>query len=87
VPEIIDQEKTGLLVPTRNAQALEEAIRSVLRDPAWAVRMGKAGQRDVFARFTVGRMVQETVRVFEEAMPTLRSAPATVQQEARKKAA
>jgi glycosyltransferase involved in cell wall biosynthesis len=87
VPEIIDQEHTGLLVPPRDAQALEAAIRNVLRHPDWAARMGQTGQREVFACFTVGRMVQETVRVFEEAIPTLRSLPTSAQQEAQKKAA
>ena len=87
VPEIIEEGKTGVLVPPRNAQALETAIRNVLRDPAWAARMAQAGQKDVFARFTAGKMVQDTVRVFEEAMPTLRSAPTGTRQEVQKEAA
>lgn len=87
VPEIIEEGKTGLLVPPRNVQALEAAIRSVLRDPAWAARMAQVGQKEVFDRFTVGKMVQDTVRVFEEAMPTLRRSPTIVRQAVQKEAA
>ncbi len=54
VPEIIHDGSTGLLVPSRNPQALQSAVRKVLLDPAWAVRMGQAGQKEVTAHFTVG---------------------------------
>lgn len=87
VPEVIEEGRTGLLVPPRNVQALEMAIRNVLCDPAWATRMGQAGQKEVFARFTVGRMVQETVNVFEEALPLLRLSSTIAQNEVRKEAA
>lgn len=87
VPEIIEEGKTGVLVPARNARALETAIQTMLRDPAAAVRMAKAGQKEVFARFTAGKMVQDTVKVFEDAMPMLRSSPISARQEVQKEAA
>ncbi|MDH5741892.1 MAG: glycosyltransferase family 4 protein, partial [Nitrospira sp.] len=74
VPEIIQDGLNGLLIPPRNPQALEEAIRSLLRNPVQAVRMGKAGQQEVAAAFTVHKMIDDTVRVFEEAVPALRKA-------------
>lgn len=87
VPEIIHDGSTGLLVPSRNPQALESAVRKVLLDPAWAVRMGQAGQKEVTARFTVGKMVQDTVKVFEAAMPALRRSADFAQREVQNKAA
>jgi glycosyltransferase involved in cell wall biosynthesis len=87
VPEIIEEGKTGLLVPPRNAPALEQAVRTVLRDPAGAARMAKAGRKEVMARYTAGRMVQDTVRLFEEAMPVLRLLPTTDQPETEEEAA
>lgn len=83
VPEIIQDGRNGLLVPPRNPQALATAIQSLLRDPVRAARIGKAGRQDVAAHFTAGKMIDDTVRVFEEAIPALRNAaPHEVQQEA-----
>ncbi len=87
VPEIIEDGKSGLLVPPRNPQALEAAIRTMLRDPYLAARLGKAGQQEVAARFTAGKMVQDTVRVIEEAMPGLRRLPQVTQGQVQKEAA
>lgn len=75
VPEIIEGDKTGLLVPPRDPEALEGAIRRILHDPAWAAQMGRAGRARVAARFTVGRMIHETVTVLEDTLaPVRRSA-------------
>lgn len=86
VPEVIQDGLNGLLVPPRNPQALEGAIQSVLRDPVRAVRMGEAGREEVATAFTVDKMIHDTVRVFEDAMPGLRKppigTPPEVQQEA-----
>ncbi len=71
IPEIIHDGCTGLLVPPRNPKALEAALRTLLRDPCLAARLGKAGQQKVAARFTAEKMVQHTVEVIEEAMPAL----------------
>lgn len=87
VPEIIHDGKTGLLVPPRNPQALETAIRAVLRDPCLAARLGKAGQQDVAARLTANTMVQDTVRIFEDVMSTVRGSSHIGQSHAQKKAA
>jgi glycosyltransferase involved in cell wall biosynthesis len=87
VPEIIEDGKSGLLVPPRNPQALEAAIRTMLRDPGLAAHLGKAGQKEVAARFTAGKMVQDTVRVIEEAMPALRRLPQVIQGHVQKEAA
>lgn len=87
VPEIVRHGSNGLLVPPRSSHALEAAIRSMLRDPTWAARMGKTGQQEVAARFTAGKMVQDTVKVFEEAMPALGSSSAVAPPEVQKEAA
>lgn len=87
VPEIIEEGTTGVLVPPRNARALETAIRNVLRDPAWAAHMARAGQKIVATRLTAAKMVQETVAVFEEALTASHRSWTIPRQEAKKEAA
>ncbi len=65
VPEIIEDGRTGLLVPPRDPQALETAIRRLLLDPAKAAHMGRAGRTRVAQRFTVEKMIEETVKAYK----------------------
>ena len=68
VPELIEDHKTGLLVPPRDSQALATAIREVLSDSTAASKMGAAGRAVVQERFTVDRMVANTTAIFDAAM-------------------
>ena len=68
VPELIEDHTTGLLVPPRNPQALEAAIREMLSDPTAASRMGAVGRAIVRERFTVNRMVADTTAIFDAAL-------------------
>ncbi len=65
IPEIVDDEVTGLLVPPRDHHALADAIVRALKDPALRQRLGSAGFDRVRARFTVERMVAETAAVYK----------------------
>ncbi|NIJ08071.1 glycosyltransferase involved in cell wall biosynthesis [Sphingomonas vulcanisoli] len=53
VPEIIDRDETGLLVPPRDADAMAAAITALLSDPARADRTAKAGRAAAEQRFSV----------------------------------
>lgn len=46
-PEVVINNETGLLVPHETPQAVAEAILVMLRNPAWAHEMGRAGQQRV----------------------------------------
>ncbi len=58
VPEIIEDGRTGLLVPPADAQALAHALDRVLSDPALARSMGERGRQRVHAEFTWARTAQ-----------------------------
>jgi L-malate glycosyltransferase len=64
IPEIVEDEVNGLLVPIRDHHALADAIVRALKDPAMRRRMGDAGFARVNQRFTVDRMVSETAAVY-----------------------
>jgi glycosyltransferase involved in cell wall biosynthesis len=51
IVDVIDDGRTGLLVPPGDAAALESALRRLLDDPAARDEMGRAGRGDVLARF------------------------------------
>lgn len=60
VPEIVEDGRTGLLVPPRDPGALTRAIGRLLRAPSAAQQMACAGRAVVAARFTAERMVRDT---------------------------
>lgn len=68
IPELIENHKTGLLVPARDPRALAAAIREMLSNPTAASKLGAAGRAVVRERFTVDRMVANTTAIFDAAM-------------------
>jgi rhamnosyl/mannosyltransferase len=61
-------EMTGIVVPPKNAEALGRAITRLLGDKTLRERMGRAGQARVALEFTVEKMVDRVMRVYEEAL-------------------
>lgn len=55
IPELIEHEKTGLLVPERNAAALAECLERLARDPLLRRRLGSAARAQVLGGFTRAR--------------------------------
>jgi len=64
IPEIVEDEVNGLLVPPRDHTALAAAIVRALKDDDLRRRMGEAGFARVSERFTVDRMVEKTADVY-----------------------
>ena len=65
VPEVVADGETGLLVPPRDPRALAAALLRLLGDPEERRRMGRNGYARVRERFSAGRMVDETLAVYE----------------------
>jgi glycosyltransferase involved in cell wall biosynthesis len=66
VLEIVDDGKTGLLVPMKDAEAMAEAIGEILADPAKAQKMGEAGRERFLEKFTIERTVEEVGAIYAE---------------------
>ena len=65
LPEAVDDNVTGLLVPPHDEAALAQAIVTLLRDPERRAAMGQAGRDRVVREFSVEKMVADTLRVYE----------------------
>ena len=52
IPEVIENEVTGILVPFGDPGALARAVEGLIKDPARRVAMGRAAQRHARERFS-----------------------------------
>jgi len=64
--EIIEDGKTGLLVPAEDSPALAEAILRLLRNPQLAAELGKNGHDFVAAEFSFQRLIEKTDQMYTE---------------------
>jgi glycosyltransferase involved in cell wall biosynthesis len=65
IPEMIEHDVTGLLVPPADEETLAAAIGALLRDRARAGRLGDAARRRVAERFTPERQISELTALIE----------------------
>jgi L-malate glycosyltransferase len=64
--EIVENGKTGLLVPPEDASALAEALLRLLRDPDLAASLGKKGREYVVSQFSFQRMITSIDQLYGE---------------------
>lgn len=65
IPELIENERTGLLVPPGDADAIANALISLLADPERAKELGRAGQERARTRFSFDQLVSELELLYE----------------------
>jgi glycosyltransferase involved in cell wall biosynthesis len=65
VPEIIDHERTGLLVPPRDPAALADAIERLVRDPGLRTQLAASGKASADARFNEERHFDRLLALLE----------------------
>jgi glycogen synthase len=67
--EILDHERTGLLFPARDSEALAEAILRFVHDCDGRLRIGAAGAREVREKWLWHRVIQKMRQVYQELIP------------------
>jgi glycosyltransferase involved in cell wall biosynthesis len=68
VPDVIDDGRTGVLVPSRDVEALAGALTMLAKDCVARRRMGQAARESVETRFTSARLVDDVVRLYTSAL-------------------
>jgi glycosyltransferase involved in cell wall biosynthesis len=78
ITELIEHGRTGYIAE-RTPASLAAALRAVLLDPSGARRMGRAAREEARRRFSLDRMVADTVGIYEEIVAARRVETGDVQ--------
>lgn len=66
VGEVVANGQSGILVPSRDADALAEAVTNLLNDPAAAEQLGRAARAAVYPKYASTRLVADLERLYLE---------------------
>ena len=64
--ELVENGKTGLLVPDHKPETVSQAISRLLKDPGLAAEMGKRGRARIEAEFGLEKMVGSYVSIYKK---------------------
>ncbi len=76
IPEVVEDDRTGLLVPAADAAALEAACHRLLADQALRRRLGSAARERVCEHFSLPAMVAGNLAVYRELVAQREDVPA-----------
>jgi glycosyltransferase involved in cell wall biosynthesis len=68
VMEIIEHEKTGLLVLPKEIEAMADAVLRILNNPGFSAGLVVAAKKKIDERYTLTLMVDATIAVYKELM-------------------
>lgn len=68
IPEIVDDGKTGFIVPPKNPEALAEAIVKLLKDEDLRKSMGENAYKKLKTDLSWDNIAEKTIDVYEEAI-------------------
>jgi glycosyltransferase involved in cell wall biosynthesis len=66
--EIVNAPAGGRLVPVRNPEAMAAALFAILDDEPGRQAMGATGRQQAIARFSLDRMVENYIALYQEAL-------------------
>lgn len=79
IPEIVDDNKTGFIVPPRDSQALAMAVVKLLKDEKLRKEMGENGYRKLKTDLSWDKIAEKTIEVYNKALAGAAKHSATVQ--------
>ncbi len=69
IPEVVEDGRSGLLVPPGDTAALRDALERVWADPELARRLGDTGRREVVPRYSWEALADRLSEVYREVAP------------------
>jgi len=66
IPEIVEDGKTGILVPPKDVESLRNAIETLIVSPEKRRIMGEQGWEKLRKDFSVDKMVRKTEFLYDE---------------------
>ncbi|MDM8557011.1 glycosyltransferase family 4 protein [Desulfococcaceae bacterium HSG7] len=66
IPELIDNERDGILVPASDAEGLADRIEQLIKDPALRMELGFQGRQKVKKKYDLDRNCKEMAALFEK---------------------
>ncbi|MGN6587509.1 MAG: glycosyltransferase family 4 protein [Solirubrobacterales bacterium] len=69
IPELIEHDREGLLVPPGRPDLLADALESLLTDPTYYRDLATAGRNKVLQEFDTDRSAEQLLALFEEMLP------------------
>jgi len=76
IPEAIENERTGLLVPSQDEVALARAIVRLLKNPDLASKLGRSARQTIREHFLLDQMVAKYAQVYTTLAPDAERAAA-----------
>ena len=64
--EVVSEGENGLLVPARNAQALSEALRCLIKNHELRAQMGRRSREIMLKEFSSEKVIAQTLSVYKE---------------------
>ncbi len=71
LPELIEHEVSGLIVPAGEADALRDGVRRLIEEPDHATSLGRAARREVEKRFTSTAIAELSVQNYQRVIDSV----------------
>ncbi len=66
VPEEVEHQSTGLIVPPRNIESLAETLKIMTESPQLRASFGEEGRKKFESQFTISYMVEEISKIYKD---------------------
>lgn len=66
IPQMIEQEQTGLLIEPKDPEGLKSALEKLLSDPDLCERLGKNARVKIEKEFSIEKSLQELIKIYQQ---------------------